>query len=60
MMPGLNGFQVLDALKEEPATSEIPVIMLTARDDDASLRHALAAMARRLHEQTVQPGGLRR
>jgi two-component system alkaline phosphatase synthesis response regulator PhoP len=40
MMPGLNGFQVLDSLKEEPATGEIPVIMLTARDDDASLRHA--------------------
>ena len=36
-MPGLNGFQVLDALRRDPATRHIPVIMLTAHAKDSSL-----------------------
>lgn len=31
MMPELDGFEVLRRLKEAPETSEIPVLMLTAR-----------------------------
>ena len=31
-MPGGNGFIVLDLLKDSPATANIPVIVLTARD----------------------------
>jgi signal transduction histidine kinase len=37
MMPELNGFQVCDLLKEEPATRDIPVIFLTARTDSDSI-----------------------
>ena len=33
MMPKMDGFQVLRALKNDPLTLEIPVIMVTARDD---------------------------
>jgi DNA-binding response OmpR family regulator len=33
MMPDMDGFQVIKALKKDPETSEIPVIMITARDD---------------------------
>lgn len=33
MMPEMDGFQVCRKLKENPATAEIPVIMITARDD---------------------------
>lgn len=33
VMPGLNGYQVLAALKREPATSQIPVIFVTAMGD---------------------------
>ncbi len=34
MMPGIDGFEVLKRLKEDPKTMTVPVIMLTARDDD--------------------------
>ena len=33
MMPEMDGFQVCRSLKRDPATAEIPVIMITARDD---------------------------
>jgi signal transduction histidine kinase/DNA-binding response OmpR family regulator len=32
MMPGLSGFEVAEALKERPATSRIPILVLTAKD----------------------------
>lgn len=31
IMPGMDGLEVLSALKNEPATADIPIIMLTAR-----------------------------
>lgn len=33
MMPGMDGFEVCRALKQNPATADIPIIMITARDD---------------------------
>jgi|SRR5215469_13167663 DNA-binding response OmpR family regulator len=33
MMPDMDGFAVCRALKDNPKTAEIPVIMITARDD---------------------------
>jgi len=33
MMPGMDGFDVCRALKGNPRTAEIPIIMITARDD---------------------------
>jgi len=39
MMPGMDGFEVVRALRDDLETAEIPIIMLTARDDlDARLR----------------------
>jgi len=33
MMPEMDGFQVVKALRDNPETAEIPIIMITARDD---------------------------
>jgi two-component system cell cycle response regulator len=33
MMPGMDGFQVCQELKSEAKTAEIPIILVTARDD---------------------------
>lgn len=34
MLPGIGGFDVLRTLRESPETAPIPVIMLTARDQE--------------------------
>jgi len=42
---GPTGFDVCKLLKEDPATKEIPVVMLTARDSSADRKAGLAAGA---------------
>ena len=37
MMPYMDGFEVLQNLKRNPATRDIPVIMLTAKAQDADV-----------------------
>ena len=37
MLPGLDGLEVCRALKTDPATAAIPIIMVTARDDEADI-----------------------
>ncbi|MBE0592955.1 MAG: response regulator, partial [Gemmatimonadales bacterium] len=44
MMPGLDGWSVLTALKADPALADIPVVMLTILDD-RSVGFALGASA---------------
>ena len=39
MMPGMNGYQVVTALKADAATKHVPVIMLSALDDNNSRAH---------------------
>ena len=45
MMPGMDGFQVCIALKENPLTRHIPVIMVTALSDKESRLKGLEAGA---------------
>jgi CheY-like chemotaxis protein len=40
-MPGMSGFDVLEALKSESATAEIPVIMLTALGQEKDTNRAM-------------------
>ena len=52
LMPGLDGWAVLGALKSDPATAEIPVIMLTILDERDL---GYAARCGRLPDQTDRP-----
>ncbi|HEV7498706.1 MAG TPA: ATP-binding protein, partial [Vicinamibacteria bacterium] len=47
MMPERSGFEVLEALARDQNTSAIPVLVLTARGDEADARRGLALGARR-------------
>ncbi|MGD9852284.1 MAG: PleD family two-component system response regulator [Nitrospirales bacterium] len=42
MMPGLNGCQVVDQLRQNPHTARIPVVMLTAKDERESSKEVQA------------------
>ena len=41
MMPELDGFGVLDALRADGRFADLPFVFLTALDDRASMRHRL-------------------
>ncbi|MGC8741334.1 MAG: response regulator [Candidatus Sumerlaeaceae bacterium] len=43
MMPEMNGFEVLQALRESVTTERIPVIMLTGVSEREKIRDALSA-----------------
>jgi CheY-like chemotaxis protein len=43
MMPGRSGFDVVDMLAAEPATRDIPVVILTSKRMDEVERRRLAA-----------------
>jgi PleD family two-component response regulator len=44
-MPGMNGFEVVAALKKEAKTSNIPIVMLTSSDTPESVMMGLEAGA---------------
>jgi signal transduction histidine kinase/DNA-binding response OmpR family regulator len=43
MMPGMDGFQVAEKIKGNPATNSVPVIMVTAMDDHGARMLGLSA-----------------
>lgn len=45
MMPGMDGFEVTSALKRNPSTSAIPIMIVSALDDIAAHRRLLASGA---------------
>jgi signal transduction histidine kinase/CheY-like chemotaxis protein len=41
MMPGMNGFEVAGALKDDPRTANIPIVVLTSKDVTSEERRML-------------------
>ncbi len=41
-MPGLDGFDVFQALQSDPLTVVLPFLFVTAQADHASIRHAMS------------------
>jgi CheY-like chemotaxis protein len=56
MMPGqFDGFEVCRRLRAEAATRSIPIIVITAMDDDATRRRATEAGANAFYTKPFSP-----
>lgn len=60
MMPGMDGFTVCENLRKEEKTSELPVIMLSAKTDSSSVRKGLRAGATKYLTKPVSQEDLTR
>lgn len=58
MMPGMDGYEVLDRLRADPATSDIPVLFVTALDGDLNEESGLARGAADYITKPIRPGVL--
>jgi two-component system alkaline phosphatase synthesis response regulator PhoP len=59
MMPVLDGFETLKRLKGDPATADIPVIMLTARSQDEDVFEGYGTGAQWYLTKPFEPSELR-
>jgi len=58
MMPGMDGFAVCEQLRNEPATAELPIIMLSAKTDLDSINKGLRAGATVYLTKPISPEDL--
>jgi len=58
MMPGMDGFETLAALKSNPRTAAIPVVMYTTKDGDAYMGQAISQGAIGVLHKPVNPAEL--
>ena len=59
VMPGMNGYQVCEQLKQDPLTREIPVIFVTAKDQEEDEEIGLRLGAVDYLTKPVRPGIVR-
>jgi len=59
MMPKLDGFELTRRLREEEATSRMPIILLTARSQDADVQQGFDAGADDYIRKPFSPDELR-
>ena len=55
-MPRMDGFQVLKAIRSDPRTHSLPVILLTACDDEPEVARAIELNANEYLRKPVSPG----
>lgn len=60
LMPGMDGFQAIQAIKSNPLTAMIPVMMYTSQEGDLYLSQARALGAVGVLPKTVKQGELSR
>ena len=58
MMPDMDGFAILEQLKTNPDTSDIPVIFLTSSEDDKDLEKGLLMGAADYLTKPIKPAVL--
>lgn len=58
-MPGMNGFQMLEALRQDPEHAAIPVILLTSLQERAHMRIGMTTGADDYITKPFRPGELR-
>ncbi len=54
-MPRLDGSQLCEAMRADPRTRHVPIVILTSSRDAETARRARAAGAREVLEKPVQP-----
>jgi CheY-like chemotaxis protein len=59
MMPGMTGYEVVEAIRADPEISDIPVFLLTARAQQADVEHGLAIGADEYISKPFKPRDLR-
>ena len=55
LMPGLNGYQILEKMKEDESLRHIPVIMISALDEMDSVAHCISLGAEDYLPKTFDP-----
>jgi len=60
MMPGIDGFEVCQILREQENTADLPIIMLSARADPESVNRGLLLGATKYLTKPVMPDDLTR
>lgn len=55
MMPGMDGYEVYERLKAEPATVDIPVVFVTGKSEDAEQEKGMAMGAKGYLTKPVDP-----
>jgi DNA-binding response OmpR family regulator len=60
MLPGLTGPEIARALRDDPATASVPIVMLSARGQDEDVRQGMAAGAAHYMVKPFVPSNLLR
>ena len=58
-LPGISGLNVIEAIRSEPRTANLPVIVLSGADDETAIADALRAHVDSFISKPVDPNGFR-